>query len=432
MILKDVNTLQKAFAAVETLAAQTAWPDAVTLVKPEHADNGGFWPQGFRAAGVSAGIKSKRKDLMAIVSDKPASAAAVFTTNLCCAAPVVVSKAHLECSASSMRAIICNSGNANAATGDQGMRDARSMAASTSALLGVKPEEILVASTGVIGVPLPLDKILAALDMIPDALERESCFDAAEAIMTTDTFPKFFAVDVRLSNATVRIAGIAKGSGMICPNMATMLGFLVTDASIEPELLKLMLQSANAESFNAITVDGDTSTNDMVAILAGGNGPCIQQGSPDAELFYQALRHLMIFLAKLIVIDGEGATKLVEISVEGARDNHDAERAARTVANSSLVKTAIHGEDANWGRIIGALGRSGAHFNPEDLVVRFNDLAILEPGFISNFSEDEAKTILSKNSYVISIVLGQGSGKSVIWTCDLSKEYVEINGSYRT
>ncbi len=427
-----MNTLQKAFAAIETLAAQTAWPDAVTLVKPEHAGNGGFWPQGFSSAGVSAGIKSKRRDLTVILSDRPASAAAVFTTNLCCAAPVTLSKAHLDCSPSSIRAIVCNSGNANAATGSQGMKDAGSMAAKTAAVLGVQPEEVLVASTGVIGVPLPLDRIVAALDMIPEALQRDSCIDAAESIMTTDTFPKFFALDVALSTGTVRIAGITKGSGMICPNMATMLGFLVTDASIEPDFLKSMLQSANAASFNAITVDGDTSTNDMVAILAGGSGPRIEQGTPDAEVFYQALRQLMTFLAKLIVIDGEGATKLVEIRVDGARTNEEAEHAARTVANSSLVKTAIHGEDANWGRIIGALGRSGALFNPEDLTVRFNDLAILEPGFISNFSEDEAKTILSKNSYVISISLGNGIGTSVIWTCDLSKEYVEINGSYRT
>ena len=427
-----MKKFRKAFAAIETLAAQTAWPDSVTLVNPEHAGLHGFWPEGFSSAGMYAAIKTKRHDVAVIYSDRPAAAAAVFTTNLCCAAPVTVSREHIDCSPSSMRAIVCNSGNANAATGNQGMNNARSMAAKTAAVLGIQPEEVIVASTGVIGVPLPVDKIMGALDVAPEELQNENCFDAAEAIMTTDTFPKFFALDVTLSSGTARISGIAKGSGMICPDMATMLSFIVTDARIDRELLASMLKTANEKSFNAITVDGDTSTNDMVAVLANGAGPSVTTGSADAEIFYDALMHLMTFLAKLIVIDGEGATKLVEICVEGAANDSEARKAASTVANSSLVKTAIHGEDANWGRIIGALGRSGAQFNPEDLSVAFDDLLILEPGFVSGFSEDEAKVILSKTSYVITIKLGNGPGKAVMWTCDLSKEYVEINGSYRT
>lgn len=427
-----MKKFRKAFAAIETLAAQTEWSDAVTLVRPEHAGARGFWPEGFRAAGVYAGIKNKRRDVAVIVSDRPASAAAVFTKNLCAAAPVDVSKNHLDCSPATMRAIVCNSGNANAATGQKGLEDARSMAAKTAAVLSLQPEEILVASTGVIGVPLPADKIIDALDDVPEQLQQGSCFDAAEAIMTTDTFPKFFALDVSLSTGTVRISGIAKGSGMICPDMATMLSFLVTDAAVEPAFLQSMLNSATARSFNAITVDGDTSTNDMVAVMAGGHGPEITPGSVDAETFYTALLELMTFLAKLIVIDGEGATKLVEIRVHGASDDRDAEAAARTVANSNLVKTAIHGEDANWGRIIGALGRSGARFQQEDLAVSFDDLTILRPGFISDFSEEETAGILSKTSYTITISLGNGPGTAVMWTCDLSKEYIDINGSYRT
>lgn len=427
-----MKKFQKAFASIEALATQTDWPDHVTLVKPEHAENGGFWPQGFRSAGMQAGIKQKRRDVMLLLSDTPAAAASVYTTNTCAAAPISVTREHMEVSSKAMRAIVCNSGNANAATGQTGIEDARSMAVKTASLLGIEPQQVIVSSTGVIGVPLPVDKITRALDSAPELLQSATCFDAAEAIMTTDTFPKFFALDVALSTGKIRISGITKGSGMICPNMATMLAFLVTDAAIDQSFLQRMLTRANSTSFNAITVDGDTSTNDMVTLLAGGKGLSISEGTSDAQLFFSALSSLMTFLAKLIVLDGEGATKLVEICVQGARTATEAEQAARTVANSSLVKTAIHGEDANWGRIIGALGRSGAHFDPEELAIDFDGLEILQPGLISSFSEEEAKKIMQKSSFAITISLGHGEGRAVIWTCDLSKEYIEINGSYRS
>ncbi len=427
-----MKKFQKAFASIEALATQTDWPDHVTLVKPEHAQNGGFWPQGFRSAGVQAGIKQKRRDVMLLLSDTPAAAASVYTTNTFAAAPIIVTREHMDVSSRAIRAIVCNSGNANAATGVKGIDDARTMAIKTASVLGIEPEQVVVSSTGVIGVPLPADKISKALDLAPDLLQSATCFDAAEAIMTTDTFPKFFALDVALSTGTVRISGIAKGSGMICPDMATMLAFLATDAAIEQSFLQHMLVEANRSSFNAITVDGDTSTNDMVTLLAGGKGIPVIEGTLDAQLFFSALSSLMTFLAKLIVLDGEGATKLVEVRVQGARTDRDAEHAARTVANSNLVKTAIHGEDANWGRIIGALGRSGAHFDPEEVAIDFDGLDILKPGLISSFSEEEAKKIMQKSSFAITVSLGHGEGRAVVWTCDLSKEYIEINGSYRS
>jgi glutamate N-acetyltransferase/amino-acid N-acetyltransferase len=302
-----------------------------------------------------------------------------------------------------MRAVICNSGNANAATGAQGMLDAERMAADTAAACGISPEEVLVASTGVIGQLLPVEKISRALPALEAAAGSDSWKDAAEAIMTTDTFPKVFGVDVALSGGTAKITGIAKGSGMICPNMATMLAFLSTDVSIEPSLLQELLAAANAVSFNSITVDGDTSTNDMASILASGRGAQVMRGSDDAVRFGEALRSVMTMLAQLIVIDGEGATKFVEIRIRGAASDDEARMAAMTVANSPLVKTAIHGEDANWGRIIAAVGRSGASFVQEELSVSFDSEPILKPGLDARFSEEEAKKIMSKDAFTITV-----------------------------
>jgi len=427
-----IINFQKALETTRELAASTIWPQTVTPLLSSGTEDAGFWPDGFQSAGISAAIKYNKKDLMLLLSERPASAAAVFTTNLCCAAPVMLSKKHLRERNGIMRAVVCNSGNANAATGQQGLLDASAMAEESARLLGLAPEDVLVASTGVIGQFLPMRKILDAMPELPSALQQASCLDAAEAIMTTDTFPKFFALDVRLSDGTARLSGIAKGSGMICPNMATMLSFLATDASIEPALLQEMLRKANRNSFNAITVDGDTSTNDMVSILAGGKGPRIQEQSQDAAVFAEALELLMTFLAKLIVIDGEGATKLVGIRVEGAVSDEEAELAAKTIANSPLVKTALHGEDANWGRIIAAAGRSGAFFRQEEVEILFDDLPVLKPGFLADFSEEDAAIILKKPSYIMTVRLGGGSGRASVWTCDLSKEYIEINGSYRS
>jgi glutamate N-acetyltransferase/amino-acid N-acetyltransferase len=427
-----VKSFDKAFSVIRELASSTIWPEKVKPALPEDFTAREFWPQGFTSSGINSGIKTERKDLMLICSSVPASSAALFTTNLCCAAPVELSRKHMGVSASSIRAVICNSGNANAATGHRGLQDAYRMAADTAGEFGFRPEEVLVASTGVIGQKLPAEKITAAMPALKKHCGEHQWTDAAEAIMTTDTFPKFFAVDVMLSSGRVRISGIAKGSGMICPDMATMLAFVATDAGIAPAMLQTALVEANRHSFNAITVDGDTSTNDMVAVLANGAGPAVITGTGDYELFVLALKSVMVQLAKLIVIDGEGATKFVEIRVNGARNDHDAGLAARTIANSSLVKTAIHGEDANWGRIIAAAGRSGAEFEQESLQVFFDDLPILKPGFIADFSEEEAKKIMSRDSFVITVCMGDGPGSAVIWTCDLSKRYIEINGSYRS
>ncbi|WP_411267091.1 bifunctional glutamate N-acetyltransferase/amino-acid acetyltransferase ArgJ [Chlorobaculum sp. MV4-Y] len=427
-----MKPFEKSIAAVKRLAARTSWPDGVTPVVADSASDNAFWPAGFTLSGINAGIKPVRKDLMLMLCDEPASTASVFTTNRCCAAPVELSKAALSASGGKMRAVICNSGNANAATGASGMENARLMAETTAAEFGLDAGEVLVASTGVIGQQLPVGKIAAAMPSLKAASGATHWRDAAEAIMTTDTFPKAFGVDVALSGGVARIAGIAKGSGMICPNMATMLAFLGTDVSIEPSLLQELLGTANAVSFNAITVDGDTSTNDMASIMASGKGPEVLRGSDDARLFGEALRSVMTMLAQLIIVDGEGATKFVELRVTGAKSDAEARMAAMTVANSPLVKTAIHGEDANWGRIIAAAGRSGASFTQEELSVHFDDEPILKPGLNANFSEERAKEVMSKDEFTITLSLGKGSGRATVWTCDLSHGYIEINGSYRS
>jgi len=428
-----LENLSKGLKVIHHLLAITPWPSLVTPMAAASDGTQAFWPAGFSVGAVSANIKySDRKDLMLLVTDGPATAAALFTQNRCCAAPITLSREHLHHSLSSVRAIVCNSGNANAATGEKGLNDAHAMAEAVASELSINPEEVLVASTGVIGQLLPMEKVLTGISSVVATLQRDSVFDAVGAIMTTDTFPKFFTLELQLSGGPIRLSGIAKGSGMICPNMATMLAFLATDASIEPLLLHEALEKANRHSFNAITVDGDTSTNDMVSILASGIGPNIKAESSDFTLFCDALEALMTFLAKLIVIDGEGATKLVGITVKGAADDRDAELAARTIAQSSLVKTAIHGEDANWGRIIAAAGRSGAIFDQENLELHFNELSILQPGLVADFSEEAAAKIMAKDSYTITLSLGNGSGEATIWSCDLSKEYVDINGSYRS
>lgn len=424
----------KSLRVITELTNDTLWPAHVNPLKPvDEEAASSFWPSGFSSSAINAGIRYvDRNDMLLLLADAPVSTAALFTRNRCVAAPVSVSKQHIQAASAMMRALVCNSGIANAATGTEGEQDAESMAAALAGLLDIPANQVMVASTGVIGQRLPMEQIRAGISRLPGACESSLAIDAAGAIMTTDTFPKFIAVDVLLSSGPIRISGIAKGSGMIAPDMATMLAFLATDANIAPDALHKALVRANQKSFNAIIVDGDTSTNDMVSIMASGKGGCIDETSDDFELFVAALESLMAFLAKLIVIDGEGASKLVEITVIGASDDNDAELAARTIAQSSLVKTAIHGEDANWGRIIAAAGRSGALFNQEDLELHFNDLSILKPGFVIDFKEEEAAEIMAKSSYSITLKLGNGPGSATIWSCDLSKEYVEINGSYRS
>lgn len=390
--------------------------------------------RGYRVAGVHCGVKKAKKDLALIVSDVPAAAAGVFTMNKVAAAPVVVDRLQLAHSPV-MRAIVVNSGNANAATGERGMSDAWSMVDAAAAALHIRREEVLVSSTGVIGQFLPMHAILPGIEDASGKLSRECHRSSAEAILTTDTFAKECAVRFPFKGAEVVIGGMAKGSGMIAPNMATMLAFVTTDANVGPAILHHTLKEAADRSFNRISVDGDTSTNDMVLLLANGAAGCspLQNvADPDYGIFYGALEHVLVELSKMIVKDGEGATKFVEITVAGAATEDAAQRAARAIANSNLVKTAIHGEDANWGRILAAVGYSGIDFVPEDVEIAFGNLPILKKNFGIDFPEDEAKTILSRKEICITVSLNQGRASAKFWTCDLSKEYVAINANYRT
>jgi glutamate N-acetyltransferase/amino-acid N-acetyltransferase len=389
-------------------------------------------PRGFTAAGIHCGIKREKKDLALIASEKPAATAAVFTKNTVIAAPLVVDKEQLK-NSPTISAILINSGNANACTGDQGLADAWRMVAGTARALGIDASQVLVSSTGVIGQYLPMDKIDAGIARIAAQLSAQGNTAAAEAIMTTDTFSKELSISVDIAGVPVTIGGMAKGSGMIAPNMATMLGFITTDAAIEPHVLQSLLVKANGRSFNRITVDGDTSTNDMVVMLANGaagNPPL--QSENDSPAFADALESLLIRLAKMIVVDGEGATKLVEVKVTGATSEEEAATAARSIANSSLVKTAIHGEDANWGRILAAVGYSGISFDPSEVEIFFDDVPILRRQYDISFSEELAKVVLSKKEFTITVDLHRGTEGASFWTCDLSREYVTINANYRT
>jgi len=388
---------------------------------------------GFRAAGVLCGIRKQKKDLALVQSDRVAAASAVFTQNAVKAAPVVVAMSQLSrspwCSA-----ILVNSGNANACTGARGLADAWTMVRQAAQAFGLPEEEILISSTGVIGQYLPMDKISAGIEQIGLLAGSEGHRDAAEAIMTTDTYPKEVAVRLLLGGSTVTIGGMAKGSGMIAPNMATMLAFLTTDADITPELLDEAFKSANERSFNRITVDGDMSTNDMAVILANGcagNEP-IGRASEDYERFCAALEYVLITLAKMIVRDGEGATKLVEVRVTGADSETEALQAARAIAGSNLVKTAIHGADANWGRVMAALGYSGIPVKGEEVEIAFNGLPVLGKNYSIVLDEAKAKQELMKATVVLSVNLNGGASAATVWTCDLTKDYIHINASYRS
>ena len=400
----------------------------------EEVSGGITAPAGFTAAGIHCGVKKAKKDLALVFSGAPAVAAGVFTQNKVPAAPVMVDKKQLKHS-SAIRAIVVNSGNANACTGERGLNDALAMVKATAQALGIGEGEVLISSTGVIGQYLPIDKVTAGIREAASCLHTEGGADAAVAIMTTDTFAKELAVKVDVAGVPVTIGGMAKGSGMIAPNMATMLGFVTTDCAISAALLQETLKRAADRSFNRITVDGDTSTNDMVGLLANGkaDNPVLNSRTDSGySAFYDALEYLMTRLAKMIVVDGEGATKFVEIRVQGASREEDAVQAARAIANSSLVKTAIHGEDANWGRILAAVGYSGIDFNPEAVEILFGDLPILRQHYCIDFSEEKAKEVLSRKEIAIIVDLHQGDASAVFWTCDLSREYVAINANYRT
>ena len=396
-------------------------------------------PQGFRAAGIHCGLrKSKsRKDLALICADHPCPAAGVYTTNRVFAAPVGVTRAHL--SNGIAQAVICNSGNANTCNSD-GYEKANLTCKTLAGALGIEEDNIIVASTGVIGVPLPIEPIVSGIPLLAEALEdtSEASESAAVAIMTTDTKKKEFAYSFVLDGTEVKIGGICKGSGMIEPNMATMLGFLTTDAAISAELLDKALKEVIPNTFNMVSVDGDTSTNDMVCILASGaaKNPEISGTGSAYDAFREALEQICMTMAKAIASDGEGATKLLECRVSHFKDIPGAKKLAKSVINSSLVKTAMFGADANWGRILCALGYAGIDIDTERIDVRFRsragEILVCENGKGYPFDEDTAKNILEKDEIIIDVDMKDGSAAAVAWGCDLSYEYVRINGDYRS
>ena len=397
-------------------------------------------PQGFEAAGIRTGVKRRRKDLAIIYTKKPAVAAGVYTTNVVKAAPLLVTKDIVE-KATPVNAVIINSGNANACTGAQGLTNAWEMVEKTQKVLNLPARSVLVASTGVIGVQLQMDKILDGIEEIVTQLGtcEQSALNAAEGIMTTDTFVKGVAYEFEISGKTVKIGAIAKGSGMIHPNMGTMLGFVTTDAVISKELLQKALSESTKNTYNMISVDGDTSTNDMVVVLANGcaqNKPIESENSSDYKTFAQALDMVNKHLAKQIVLDGEGATKFLEVNIKGAKDEKSAKILAKSVITSNLVKTAFFGEDANWGRILAALGYSGVEFNPEGVSIEFfaqdKTLLLMKDGTPLEFDEDEACELLKNKEITINVYMSDGESEASAWGCDLSYEYVRINGEYRT
>ena len=397
-------------------------------------------PKGFRAAGVACGIKKRKPtavtaplDLALIVTDGPVSAAAVFTTNKAVAAPVVVSRDHLAKSGGRAAAIVANAGCANACTGDAGITVARQMAEAAAAAAGCAAHEVLIASTGVIGVPLSIDKIRAGVSAAAKSLSTTGSDDAMHAIMTTDPFPKGKAVSVTTDDGrTFAVGGITKGSGMIEPRMATMLGFLTTDAQVAPAVLQSALRKVADETFNAITVDGECSTNDCIFLLASGASGVVIERDDDPALL-AGLRTVSEFLAREIVRGGEGATKLVTVKVTGAATHDDAWLAARTIANSPLVKTAIHGGDPNWGRLVAAAGRSGAAFVLDRATVAVGPVQVFVAGVPHDDRADEAAAVMQGKELTVSVDLGTGGGHTAtMWTCDFSAEYVRINAEYRT
>ena len=395
---------------------------------------GDFFIPGFMFSGISAGIKGgKERDLALFYSVTPATVAGVFTTNRVKAAPVLVDRVRIR--TGRCQAIIVNSGNANACTGERGMRDARTMADATAEALRIPRELALVSSTGVIGKPLPIDTILSRIPSLVDNLSPHALLDAAEAIMTTDTFPKVKMERCSIGQREIRICGVAKGAGMIMPRMATMLCFVMTDAAIEGASLQKALADAQEVTFNRITVDGDTSTNDTVLVLANGmaKNRIISLKSTDYPLFKDLLTAVLQELAKMIIRDGEGATKFIEVRVEGARSEADAKKVAISVANSNLVKTAFFGGDANWGRIAAAIGRSGVPINPNTFDILLNHVPVALGGMATNGAlQEEAGQVLKGNVVTVTIRLHQGNAQTSIYTCDLSTDYVKINAHYRS
>ena len=391
-------------------------------------------PLGFLAQGVEAVIKKEdKKDVAVIFSEQPCAAAGVFTTNKVRAACVDINRSHLE--NGQAQAIVVNSGNANACTGEQGWEDALTMARLTSKILQTNPEDILVASTGVIGAAMPMERIKKGIGAAAANLSKDGAHNAALAIMTTDLINKEIAVEIEISGRPVRIGAIAKGSGMIHPNMATMLCFITTDAAISSECLSKMLLDSTNRSFNMISVDRDTSTNDMALVLANGmaGNPRIKEPQSEAyKIMGAALDFVTISLAKMIARDGEGATRMIEVEVLNADSDGTARTIARSVTSSNLTKAAVFGKDANWGRILAAAGYSGAEFDPARVDIYLGAQKMAENGMGLDFNEDLARQELEKDPVVIKVDLKAGDGQATAWGCDLTYDYVRINAAYRT
>ncbi|OGO05395.1 MAG: bifunctional ornithine acetyltransferase/N-acetylglutamate synthase [Chloroflexi bacterium RBG_13_54_9] len=390
-------------------------------------------PLGFLAGAAYAGLKTAGDgvlDLGILYSEVSCTAAGIFTTNKVKAAPVLLSQKHLE--RQKAQAVVVNSGCANACTGEEGLEDAAQMACLTADKLRALPDDVLVGSTGVIGVRLPMEKIRLGLEQI--ALSHNGGHELARAIVTTDTFTKEIALRMEISGKEITIGGVAKGAGMIHPNMATLLCFLTSDAVVDASCLHMALQRAVDVSFNMISIDGDTSTNDTAIILANGvaGNEAIREGTPEAQVFQAGLQEVCTYLAKCIARDGEGATRLIEVTVEGAQSPADARIAARTVAGSTLLKAAVHGSDPNWGRIVAAVGRSGAEVVASKLDIFLDSLCLMKAGRPQPFDTEEAQALLSKKEVPIKVNLNLGKGEATAWGCDLSEEYVTLNSAYTT
>ena len=387
---------------------------------------------GFKVAGVSSGLKKKgQKDLGLIYSQVPATVAGLFTKNRVKAAPVLLDMELIKSGV--CQAVIVNSGNANCCTGEQGMRDAKTMTRLAASELGISNDLVFVASTGVIGAPLPIEKIKTAVPDLVESLQPGGIVDLARSIMTTDNVPKTASAQGVVEGKAFTVTGVAKGAGMICPDMATMLCFVCTDVGASPDVLKETLVKAVDRSFNRITIDGDTSTNDTVMVMANGLSGAVIQTVAQKNIFQKVLDQILLDLAKQLLRDGEGVTKLVEIMVRGAVSDSDARNVADTVAHSPLVKTAFFGEDANWGRIVGAVGRADAKVDPDKIDVYFDDVQMVKGGMgCGKDVEAEATKILCKPEFVVTIDLNMGRGSDLMYTCDFSVDYVKINADYRS
>ncbi len=403
------------------------------MFSEEHKKMGITFPQGFQAAGVKAGIKkSGNLDLALIYTEKEAAVAGTFTKNQVAAAPVYVSKEVVK--GGKAHAICANAGCANACTGEQGLADARAMAKEAADAVGCAANEVIVASTGVIGVQLPMDKVKKGVKAAAAELSENGSVNAGNAIITTDTYSKACATEVEIGGKKVRFGAIAKGSGMIQPDMATMLCFITTDAAIDQPLLQAALSEVVEVTFNMISIDGDMSTNDMAIVLANGaaGNATITKKDKDYEIFRDTLKELCTGLSQRIAADGEGATKFLTIHVTGAKTFESAKQVGMSVAKSPLVKTAFFGEDPNWGRVICAVGYSGVPMEPEKTVVKFGGIAVYDKGVGAKFDETALRKVMAEHDVVIDVELGLGNAEATVWSCDFSYEYVKINGEYHT